>query len=466
MSFFWTKYITPYLGKDRVKLIWLTFYKRVRAIIILLNQPPPELMLNKDALVGKAKENITVEIPRASNRVFIIIALFFTIFLLWATFAELDQVVRAEGEIIPPSKIQVVQNRLPGSVRAIEISLGDTVAKGDVLFRLEAEDASANFDDNEITRLTALAAMRRLQAEISGDEVADFPDFIRLVAPETIAREEELFNQRKQSLQARLKIIERSAREHEAEYKMASSQIENFREEISILTPLVQEGLEPKLKLLDAKNRLAQFVGAARLAEIASERVRDEYDAVLAEFRSDAASELVEVRKIAEKAIVKEEAYRAKVAFSEIMAPVDGVVSAVNVSTIGEVVQSGTSMAEIVPNENFILVRARLAVEDVTSVSIGQAVQVALSAYDVSRYGSLEGAIMHIAKNSTIENDRPPYYETIISISEPKFSKSNREVQMFPGMTVIVDIIGEKRSILEYFLTPIERASGIVFRES
>ena len=463
---FGKKYITPYLDKDRLKHIGQQFYQRARDIIILLNQPPPELIVNKDALAGKAEEYLNVDAPRASNRVFVLISVFFTIFLLWATFAELDQVVRAEGEIIPPSKMQLVQNRMPGSVRAIEVSLGDTVTKGDVLFRLEDEDASANFDDNEITRLTSMAAMLRLQAEISGDEVIDFPDFMRRAASDAIAREEELFNQRKQSLQTRLKIIERSTREHEAEYKMASAQAENFREEIRILTPLVEEGLEPKLKLLDAKNRLAQFSGTARLAEIAAERVRDEYEAVIAEFRSEAAGDLVEVRKTAEKATVKEEAYRAKVAFSEIRAPVDGVVSAVNVSTIGEVVQGGTSLAEIVPNESFILVRARLAVEDVTNVRIGQAVQVALSAYDVSRYGSLEGAILRIAKNTTVENDRPPYYETIISIAAPKFSKSAREVQMFPGMTVTVDIIGEKRSILEYFLTPIERASGIVFRES
>ena len=460
------KYIDPYIDREKLKQTARRVYERLRDFIILLNQPPPELIADKDALAEKAEEYLNVEAPRASNRVFVLISVFFTIFILWATLAELNQVVRAEGEIIPPSKVQLVQNRMPGSVRAIEVSLGDTVAKGDVLFRLEDEDASANFDDNEITRLTAMAAMRRLQAEISGDDSLDFPALMRRAAPDAIAREEELFNQRKQSLTIRLKVVERAIREHEAEYSMASAQADNFREEISILTPLVEEGLEPKLKLLDAKNRLAQFSGSARLAEIAAERKRDEYDAIVAEFRSEAAGELVEVRKTAEKATVKEEAYRAKVAFSEVRAPVNGVVSAVNVSTIGEVVQGGTSLAEIVPDERFILVRARLAVEDVSNVQIGQAVQVALSAYDVSRYGSLEGAIQRIAQNTTVENDRPPYYETIISIPEPKFSKSEQNVQMFPGMTVTVDIIGEKRSILEYLMTPIERASGVVFRES
>ena len=170
------------------------------------------MIADKDALTEKAEEYLNVEAPRASNRVFVLISVFFTIFILWAALAELNQVVRAEGEIIPPSKVQLVQNRMPGSVRAIEVSLGDTVAKGDVLFVFEDEDASANFDDNEITRLTAMAAMRRLQAEISGSESLDFPALMRRAAPDAIAREEELFNQRRQSLTIRLKVVERNKR--------------------------------------------------------------------------------------------------------------------------------------------------------------------------------------------------------------------------------------------------------------
>lgn len=460
------KYIKYFRKLNYFGKIFINISVGIRKLAISINQPPPDLIVNDDNLTDKASEYLTAEEPKVGNRVFVLISIFFTLFMCWATFAELNQVVRAEGEIIPPSKVQLVQNRLPGSVRAIEVALGDVVAKGDILFRLEGEDANANFDDNEITRLTAIAAMHRLEAEISGDESLNFPERLGLAAPEAVARESELFYKRSNSRQIRLKSVERAIREHEAEYSMASEQAKNFREEINILTPLVQDGLEPKLKLLDAKNRLAQLSGSARLAEIAAERKRDEYDSINAEFRSQAAEEMVEVRKIAEKAAVKEEAYRAKVASSEVRAPVNGVISSVNVSTVGEVVQGGTSLAEIVPDEQFILVRARLAVEDVSNVQIGQAVQVALSAYDVSRYGSLEGAIERISQNTTVENERAPYYETIISIPQPKFSKSKQDVQMFPGMTVTVDIIGEKRSILEYLLTPIERASGIVFRES
>ena len=170
------KYIKHFKKLNYFGKIFINISVSIRRLVISLNQPPPDLIVNDDKLTDKASEYLTVEEPKVGNRVFVLISIFFSIFMFWATFAELNQVVRAEGEIIPPSKVQLVQNRLPGSVRAIEVALGDVVTKGDILFRLEGEDANANFDDNEITRLTAIAAMHRLEAEISGEKSLVFPE--------------------------------------------------------------------------------------------------------------------------------------------------------------------------------------------------------------------------------------------------------------------------------------------------
>ena len=120
-------------------------------------QPTPEKILQSLDLNPDDMDLENIAEPRRSNQIFMFIGSFFLIFVLWAVFAELDEVVRAEGVVIPASDVQVVQNRMPGSVRAIAVSLGDRVEKGQVLFSLEDEDALANFDDNEITRLGAIA---------------------------------------------------------------------------------------------------------------------------------------------------------------------------------------------------------------------------------------------------------------------------------------------------------------------
>ena len=77
--------------------------------------------------------------------------------------------------MVPPSSVQLVQNRLPGSVITIEVKLGEHVDQGQVLFKLEDEDVIANFDDNEITRLASLAMKARLAAEVDGLEQVQFP---------------------------------------------------------------------------------------------------------------------------------------------------------------------------------------------------------------------------------------------------------------------------------------------------
>ena len=124
---------------------------------------------------------------RKGNRIFIGITSFFTILIMWAAFTELDEVVRAEGAVVPPSSVQLVQNRLPGSVLDIRAKTGDYVRKGDILFRLEDEDVIANFDDNEITLLASLASKARLEAEAGGMETPAFPEWLEKQAPDVVA---------------------------------------------------------------------------------------------------------------------------------------------------------------------------------------------------------------------------------------------------------------------------------------
>ena len=204
---------------------------------------------------------------------------------------------------------------------------------------------------------------------------------------------------------------------------------------------------------------------ASLQASLQAERARDEYAATISNFKAEAARELAEVRTRANQAGAREDAFRAKVRHAEVRAPASGVVSVVHVQTVGAVVDAGTVLAEIVPDEQALLVKARVLAEDISGVYVDQLAQVALSAYDVSRYGNLEGRVQRIASNTTIEEGQAPYYQTMVEVPNPKFSKSAEKVEIVPGMTVVIDIIGKKRSVLSYIMTPLNRASGVVFRE-
>ena len=415
-------------------------WHKIRDIYRKLTSPPPDPLMAAMMSVGETIDIDEDPTELHGNRVFVLIASFFTIALLWATFTELDEVVRAEGTIVPPSSVQLVQNRLLGSVVTISAQVGQSVKKGDVLFRLEDEDVVANFDDNEITLIAALASIARLTAEANGADELIFPNWLESNsnAKDVAAAERSVFERRRRAIQSRLTSIER--------------RVTNLKEKIDILRPLVEGGHEARLTLVEVQGEYNSAL--------------DEYEAVVDNFRAEAARELSEVQTRADQAGARENAFRAKVRNADVRAPEDGTISAVHVKTVGAVVQAGTVMAEIVPDEQQVLVEARIMSEDIGSIFPGQVAQVALSAYDVSRYGNLEGSVQRIAPNTTQEENMPPYYETMISVPVAKLSKSDEEVDIVPGMTVVVDIIGQKRSVLNYILTPLNRASGVVFREN
>lgn len=159
------------------------------------------------------------------------------------------------------------------------------------------------------------------------------------------------------------------------------------------------------------------------------------------------------------------DALKGKVAYAEVRSPADGIISAVHVKTIGAVVDAGARLAEVVPDEESVTIRAQVMTDDVAKITVGQKVRISLSAYDVSRYGALEGVVEKIASNSTQEENKLPYFVTMINISDPVYPNSGFKPEITPGMTAIVDVIGGKRTILQYILSPIERAQQIAFRE-
>jgi len=408
-----------------------------------------------------------------------LIALFFVIAIVWASTAKIDEQVRAEGIIITPSDVQHVQSRLPGALTEINVRLGSVVKKGEVLFRVEDEDVLANFEDNEITYHAARAAEARLTAEMGGIDAPQFPDDLQRNHPDLVAQEAALFNNRQAALDSRLMMLrdavetlERTIVEKQAEARISAAQAALFAEEVALLAPLVAAGHEPRAVLLAAKTRHQQAAGAAELARLAANARRSELqgkmrerETTIANFRADAAATLVEVQTRASQYLSRQDALRGKVRHAEIKAPLSGVVSAVHVKTVGAVVQAGSMLAEIVPAESALLARAQILPHNIAAVKPGQVARLSVSAYDPSRYGVMMGVVHRVANNTTQPENQMPFYETIIEIPEARLTKSSIIPEIAAGMPLTVDILGDKRTVMNYIMTPIQKSWRAAFRE-
>jgi len=410
---------------------------------------------------------------------YVLIAAFFIIAMIWASTAKIDEQVRAEGIIITPSDVQHVQSRLPGSLTEINVLLGSVVKQGDVLFRVEDEDVLANFEDNEINYISARLSEIRLEAELLGHDMPNFPDELRIKQPELVAQEQALFDSRKKALASRITVLRdavqtlrRTITEKEAEARISTEQAALFAEEVEILTPLVENGHEPRASLLSARTRLQQALGTAELA-ILSAKARqsdltgkqNEMEALIDGFKAEAASKFVEVQTQASQYLSRQQALHGKVRHAEIKAPLSGVVSAVHVKTVGAVVQAGTMLADIVPAESTLMVRAKILPLNIAAVKPGQIARISVSAYDPSRYGVIMGLVQRVATNTTQPDGQAPFYETIIEIPEMRLTKSAITPDIAAGMPLTIDILGDKRTVMDYIITPIQKSWKTAFRE-
>lgn len=411
--------------------------------------------------------------------VFILITAFFVVALYWASNAQLDEQVRAEGIVIPPSDIQIVQSRLPGSITDIYVDLGSAVKKGDVLFRVEDTDVQADFAENEIVIATSKIAIGRLEAEVAGQGQLSYPQDLITAAPEAAEKEASLFYQRRRALQEQVDVLEQSVEvlrrsiiEKTVEAEIAEQQAAIRKQEYDLLSPLVTAGHEPKIKLIEAETKWRQSQGAAELARLSAQSMEAEKQGKEREVLSiksqniaDASAQLVEAQTRLAQAIARQESLAGRVSHADIRAPETGIISALHIKTVGAVVQAGTLLTEIVPDNTEMIVRARLLPQDVADVTLNQMARISLSAYDVSRYGALEGSVIHVASNTTEQEGVPPFYETLIAIPDPIFATTGVSPDIVPGMQVTVDIIGGKRTVMDYILSPIQRATEVAFRE-
>jgi adhesin transport system membrane fusion protein len=409
------------------------------------------------------------------NSVFYIICLFFVGAIFWAYNTEIDQVVRAEAQVEPFGKVQVVQNRYPGSISRFSVAVGDQVQEGDILFWLKQEETEAAIKANRITYFNALAQTARYTAESMGTAL----EFAKLIPANIVANQESIYLAKQASLQKQLQIITQEVAgkrnailQAQAAVAAAQDNLALVIEEIAIYEPLVKQGIEPKVRLIglnkqkeEAKNIIKQQLLAESGLDIEIDTLLRKQQQVEMDFKVEAKERLAESISTSERAEAEHQALLEKRSMSEVRSPATGVISALYVTTEGAVVGGGETLAEIVPSADSYMILAKIKPEDISLVNIGQTCKVSFTAYDFARYGSISGEVMQIAQNTTETQQGTLYYEVWVKTLSKQFSKSNIVPNIIPGMVAQVDVLGDKQRIVDYVLSPLRRTASIALTE-
>lgn len=403
----------------------------------------------------------------------------------WGGMAPLHSAAIASGQVVVQGNRKTIQHLEGGIVREILVRDGDRVAAGDVLIRLDDTKARTSLDALVARRVALLAREARLVAERDGrDTIAYAAELLKAAAREPAAAEamagqNRIFAARRQWLEGQTAILRQQiGQSHQeivalrAQIESETRQLEYINEEIEGVKTLVDKGLERKPRLLSLQReaqriagnrgehlamtaRAEQRIGEAELqiADLQNRRI----DEIARELR-DVQGELFELtEKIAAARDVLERV--------EIRAPHDGIVMASKVHTPGGVIQPGDAVLELVPQNDGLIIEARVRMDDIDAVHVGLPAQVRLTAYKQRTTPTVEGTVRDVSADRLADSRTGEMFFLARVAVDPQSLKSLPHVQLYPGMPADVLIMTGERTALDYMLAPITQSLAKAFRE-
>ena len=271
----------------------------------------------------------------------------------------------------------------------------------------------------------------------------------------------ELDRQRRE-LQVKLK-------EAQARFDQASRALDLASRELSLTRPLLSSGAVSEVEVLRLERDVSNARGERNQASAQVARLQaaiEEADSKLREasleLKNRWSNELSET--LGQLAALEQSnvGLQDKVAMAEIRSPVDGIVQRLHVTTLGGVVQPGQDIVEIVPNDEQLLVEARIAPQDIAFLRPGQSAFVKFTAYDFATYGGMQATLEHISADTITDDDNNTFYLVRVRTQDNALGPN---LTIIPGMTAQVDIRTGKRTVLDYLLKPLLRAKGNALSE-
>ena len=424
-------------------------------------------------------------IPRVSRNSSIllgVICFVFFAFFVWASVARVDDLTRAEGRVIPSARLQIIQNLEGGIVQALNVRQGESVEAGALIASLSSTQFGADRDTRrqQISSLQAKAI--RLTAEANSEELV-FSGEVVTNGPEFVLQEKAEFQAHRSKLKGEISVIEAQLQQRVQEAEdtrniMQTSQnnLASAKQEWSIVSKMVERGLEPRIELIRLQGKIAELEGrveSARIAiprlEAAIEEVQGKKEQIIRQFRSDASSELGKIMIDLRSMQMAMPALVDKVERTEIRAPVKGIINRLLVTTIGGVVKPGETIAEIVPADDQLVIEAHIKPKDIGCVQPGMMARIKITAYDYSIFGSMEGKVTQISADALPSDDRNQpnsfYFLARVETSSISFEAFGRNLPVIPGMQAQVDIITGNKTVLSYLAKPVVALKENAFRE-
>ncbi|MEZ0168731.1 HlyD family type I secretion periplasmic adaptor subunit [Microvirga sp. TS319] len=450
--------------------------------------------------VALAEPNVSVEMkpwtevfreeePREPSYRIPVVAGLATIFLgiggllTWGFAAHLDSAAVANATVVVDSKRKTISHLEGGILKALIAHEGQVVKGGEALLRLDDTRAKAELEQLRSKRIGLEARLVRLRAEQSGAEDLTFSEDLQAsggpTAADILAAERRFFIARREMFNRKVDIQRKTIAQQVAELEAVKAQTDaNARQselldrELKAIASLVEKGYAPRPRLTEMQTRESQLVGQA--GELASRKAKAEQAKAQADleilslgndFQQQVAADVQTAQLDLADTMERMTAASDVLRRIEVVSPENGIVTNIRFHTPGSVITAGQPILDIVPENEPLIVEAKVSVRDIDSVHVGAPVQIRLTAYNNRSTAPLAGKLTYLSADQQMD-DRTnyPYYVARAEILPESF-KANPTTSLYPGMPAEILIINRPRRAIEYLLEPITDSFNRAFRE-
>ena len=399
-------------------------------------------------------------------------------FIIWASFAQIDEITRGDGKVIPYGQNQIIQNLEGGIVESILTHEGESVKKDQILLKINNSKTLSSSTSNILTYNELIAKKARLYAEANDLEFKSIQTNNEDLK-EQLKLAKKLYDSHKLEQDAKDNAIVQQIEQKKQELKEAEAKIKSLEksreyvvEEIQMTAPMVREGVKSKVDFLKLKREANGILNEIEGAKLSLPRLRsviEEYRnkriEAKQEFINNAKKELNEVTAELARTQTQQVAFNDQVDRTMVKSPVDGIVQKLFVHTVGGVVKPGADLIEIVPTDDKLYLEIKIKPSDIAFIHPGAEALVKISAYDFSIHGGLTGKVVNISPDTITDKKENTFYLIHIETDKNYLGTKEHPLSIIPGMTASADIVTGKKTVMQYILKPILKSKQYVFSE-
>jgi adhesin transport system membrane fusion protein len=353
-------------------------------------------------------------------------------FILWAQWAEIEEITRGEGRVVPFSRVQKIQSLEGGIIEELLVKEGDQVSIGQAVARLDHTRFYSSFMEGQTQAGSLRASIARLQAEVKGANKITFPAEVEDDSHDAVT-ERALFQARRDKKREALAALE--------------EEISMAQQRLAIVEPLTKRRAVSQVETLRLRQDIANLKG--RMSEINNAYTQEAY--------TELTAKNAELSALEQTLLQRQDQLRR----TELLSPVKGMVNDILVTTKGGVIQPGEAIMEILPTDDQLLIEAKVKPQDVAFLAPGMPARVKITAYDYTIYGDLEGTLEQISAD-TIQEDtaygKEYFYKIQVRTQKNHLEHNGKVLPIKPGMVAEVDVLSGKRTVLSYLLKPLLKA--------